>query len=121
MRAARRTSGPAQPHGVPKVLTTDITRDLRQWLAALGAQTLYIAPGSPWEDGYCESFNGKLREECLNGELFYSLKEAQIVIEQQWRVHYNTRGRISRWATGRRRRKPITPSSLLTQFHSPWL
>jgi transposase InsO family protein len=45
-------------------------------------------PGSPWENGYCESFNGKLRDECLNGELFYSLKEAQIVIEQ-WRQHYN--------------------------------
>ena len=51
---------------------------------------LYIEPGSPWENGYCESFNGKLRDECLNGEIFYSLKEAQIVIEQ-WRVEYNTR------------------------------
>jgi len=50
---------------------------------------LYIEPGSPWENGYCESFNGKLRDECLNGEIFYSLKEAQVVIEQ-WRVHYNT-------------------------------
>ena len=47
-------------------------------------------PGSPWENGYCESFNGKLRDECLNGEIFYSLKEAQIVIEK-WRVEYNTR------------------------------
>ena len=45
-------------------------------------------PGSPWENGYCESFNGKLRDELLNGEIFYSLKEAQIVIEQ-WRKHYN--------------------------------
>jgi putative transposase len=50
---------------------------------------LYIEPGSPWENGYCESFNGKLRDECLNGEIFYSLKEAQVVIEQ-WRVEYNT-------------------------------
>ncbi len=64
--------------------------ELRQWLARLGARTLYIEPGSPWENGYCESFNGKLQDECLNGELFYSLKEAQIVIEQ-WRVQYNTR------------------------------
>ena len=52
-------------------------------------RTLYIEPGSPWENGYCESFNGKLRDECLNGEIFYSLKEAQVVIEQ-WRVQYNT-------------------------------
>ncbi len=51
---------------------------------------LYIEPGSPWENGYCESFNGKLRDECLNGEIFYSLREAQIVIEQ-WRIEYNTR------------------------------
>jgi transposase InsO family protein len=54
-------------------------------LRSLGTGTLYIEPGSPWENGYCESFNGKLRDECLNGELFYSLKEAQIVIEQ-WRA-----------------------------------
>src|SRR6266446_2761711 len=51
--------------------------------------TLYIEPGSPWENGYCESFNGKLRDECLNGEIFYSLREARIVIEQ-WRKFYNT-------------------------------
>ena len=50
---------------------------------------MYIEPGSPWENGYCESFNGKLRDECLNGEICYSLKEAQVVIEQ-WRVRYNT-------------------------------
>jgi hypothetical protein len=55
----------------------------------VGAKTLYIEPNSPWENGYCESFNGKLRDECLNGEIFYSLKEAQVVIEQ-WRVQYNT-------------------------------
>jgi len=67
-----------------------VARELRHWLAKLGTGTLYIEPGSPWENGYCESFNGKLRDECLNGELFYSLKEAQIVIEQ-WRVEYNTR------------------------------
>jgi hypothetical protein len=50
----------------------------------------HIEQGSPWENGYCESFNGKLRDECLNGEIFYSLKEAQIVIEK-WRIEYNTR------------------------------
>ena len=79
--------------GIPEYIRSDrgpefIALALQQWLAALGARTLYIAPGSPWENGYCESFNGKLRDECLNGELFYSLKEAQIGIEQ-WRQHYN--------------------------------
>jgi transposase InsO family protein len=61
---------------------------VRNWLTQVGAKTLYIEPGSPWENGYCESFNGKLRDELLNGEIFYSLKEGQIVIEQ-WRKHYN--------------------------------
>ena len=51
---------------------------------------LYVEPGSPWENGYCERFHGKLRDERLNGEIFYSLKEAQIVIGQ-WRQQYNTR------------------------------
>ena len=49
----------------------------------------FIEPGSPWENGYCESFNARFRDELLNGEIFYSLKEAQIIIEQ-WRKHYNT-------------------------------
>jgi putative transposase len=62
---------------------------VRSWLTQVGAKTLYIEPGSPWENCYCESFNGKLRDELLNGEIFYSLKEGQIVIEQ-WRKHYNT-------------------------------
>ncbi len=52
-------------------------------------KTLYIEPGSPWENGYNESFNGKLRDELLNGEIFYTLKEAQILIER-WRQEYNT-------------------------------
>jgi transposase InsO family protein len=62
----------------------------RKRLGSLGTGTLYIEPGSPWENGYCESFNGKLPDECQNREIFYSLKEAQIVIEQG-RVEYNTR------------------------------
>jgi putative transposase len=66
-----------------------VAADLRKWLGNVGTGTLYIEPGSPWENGFCESFNGKLRDECLNGEIFYSLKEAQIVIEK-WRVLYNT-------------------------------
>ena len=82
-------------HGIPEYIRSDngpefIAKELRQWLAKLGTGTLYIEPGSPWENGYCESFNGKLRDECLNGEIFYSLKEAQIVIEW-WRIEYNTR------------------------------
>lgn len=68
-------------------MTANIVRDR---LGRLGAKTLFIVPGSPWENGHCDSFNGKLRDELLNGELFYSLKEAQVVIEQ-WRRHYDTR------------------------------
>ena len=62
---------------------------VREWLARVGVKTLYIEPGSPWENGYNESFNGKLRDELLNGEIFYSLKEAQVLIER-WRQHYKT-------------------------------
>ena len=81
-------------HGVPDHIRSDngpefIAKALREWLKRLGVKTLYIEPGSPWENGYNESFNGKLRDECLNGEMFYSLKEAQIIIEN-WRRHYNT-------------------------------
>ena len=82
-------------HGVPEHIRSDngsefTAEKLRKWLSDVGAKTLYIEPGSPWENGYCESFNGKLQDECLKGEIFYSLKEARIVLEQ-WRVHYNTR------------------------------
>jgi transposase InsO family protein len=62
---------------------------VRDWLDRIGVKTLYIEPGSPWENGYNESFNGKLRDELLNGEIFYSLKEAKTLIER-WRRHYNT-------------------------------
>ena len=80
--------------GVPEHIRSDngaemTAKIVRGWFAKLGAKTLYIEPGSPWENGYCESFNGKLRDECLNGEIFNSLKEAKVVI-QQWRKHYNT-------------------------------
>ncbi len=80
--------------GVPEHIRSDngaemTAKVVRNWLTRVGAKTLYIEPGSPWENGYCESFNGKLRDELLNGEIFYSLKEAQIVVEQ-WRKHYNT-------------------------------
>ena len=77
--------------------------------------TLCTEPGSPWENGYCESFNGKLRDECLNGEIFYSLKEAQVVIEQ-WRVEYNTRRPHS--ALGYR---PPAPAAFAPRIGgSPW-
>ena len=80
--------------GVPGHIRSDngpefVAAAVRAWVAAVGAKTAYIEPGSPWENGYIESFNARLRDELLNGEIFYSLKEAQIVIEG-WRCHYNT-------------------------------
>ena len=66
-----------------------IAKVVREWSAAVGGKTAFIEPGSPWENGYCESFNLKLRDELLNGEIFYSLAEAKIIIEA-WRRYYNT-------------------------------
>nr|WP_294168404.1 IS3 family transposase [uncultured Sphingomonas sp.] len=66
-----------------------IATAVREWLAKIGVKTLYIAPGSPWENGYNERFNGSLRDELLNSEIFYSLAEAKVLIEA-WRRHYNT-------------------------------
>ena len=65
-----------------------VARGLRQWLADAGVRTLYIEPESRWENGHCESFNSKLRDELLNGEIFTTLREAQVLIER-WRRHYN--------------------------------
>ena len=64
--------------GIPQHIRSDngpdfVARSLRQWLVGLGTKPLYIEPGSPWKNGYRESFNSKLRDECLNGEIFYSL------------------------------------------------
>jgi len=83
-----------ETHGIPEHIRSDngpemVAGKLRSWLGRLGTNTIYITPGSPWENGYCESFNGKLRDEFLNGELFYTLREAQVLTEQ-WRVFYNT-------------------------------
>jgi len=84
--------------GVPTHIRSDngpefVAKAVREWIAAVGAKTAYIAPGSPWENGYVESFNARLRDELLDGEIFYSLKEVEIVIES-WRGHYNAvRGR----------------------------
>ncbi|NJL31100.1 MAG: IS3 family transposase [Phycisphaerales bacterium] len=80
--------------GVPEHIRSDngsefTAQVVRDWLNKVAVNTLYIAPGSPWENGYVESFNGKLRDELLNGEIFYTLHEAKILIES-WRRHYNT-------------------------------
>ena len=80
--------------GVPGHVRSDngpefIAKAVRAWIGAVGAKTAFIEPGSPWENGYCESFNSKLRDELLNGEIFYSLAEAKVIIEA-WRRHYNT-------------------------------
>jgi len=80
--------------GVPGHVRSDngpefIAKAVREWIAAVGAKTAFIEPGSPWENGYCESFNSKLRDELLNSEIFYSLAEAKVIIEA-WRRYYNT-------------------------------
>ena len=79
--------------GIPAHLRSDNGAEftavaVRDWLSRLGVGTLFIEPGSPWENGYVESFNGKLRDELLNGEIFYTLKEAKVLIER-WRQRYN--------------------------------
>jgi transposase InsO family protein len=79
--------------GLPEHIRSDngpefTAKEVRKWLQRLGVQTLIIEPGSPWENGYIESFNGKLRDEVLNGEIFMTLMESQVVIEQ-WRREYN--------------------------------
>jgi transposase InsO family protein len=81
-------------HGVPEHIRSDngpefTAKAVRTWLGHIGVKTLFIEPGSPWENGYNESFNGKLRDELLNGEIFYTLKEAKVMIER-WRQEYNT-------------------------------
>jgi transposase InsO family protein len=80
--------------GVPEHVRSDngpefVATAVQEWIAAVGARTAYITPGSPWENGFIESFNARLRDELLDGEIFYSLKEARIVIES-WRHHYNS-------------------------------
>ena len=81
-------------HGPPEHIRSDNGAEftahmVRAWLGRIGVKTLFIEPGSPWENGYNESFNGKLRDELLNTEIFYTLKEAKVLIER-WRQHYNT-------------------------------
>jgi transposase InsO family protein len=80
--------------GVPEHVRSDngpefVAKAVQDWIAAVGAKTAYIEPGSPWENGYIESFNARLRDELLDGEIFYSIAEARIIIES-WRRFYNT-------------------------------
>ena len=103
-------------HGLPKHIRSDngpefIARKLRHWLGKLEVQPLFIQPGSPWENGYIESFNGKMRFELLNGEIFFSLLEAQIIIEK-WRKHYNTKRPHSSLGY-----QPPAPESFRPNFH----
>ena len=105
---------------------------LREWMAAIGAKTAYIEPGSPWENGYCESFNSKLRDELLNGEVFVSLVEAEVLIEAGG-VTTTPSDRPAPSATDRRRPRPSSraatasrrgrarlPSRLRARPPQPW-
>lgn len=81
-------------YGVPEHIRSDngpefTAKAVRQWLERISVKTAFIEPGSPWENGYNESFNGKLLDELLNGEIFYTIKEAKVLIEN-WRNDYNT-------------------------------
>ena len=92
-----------------------IAEAVRLWIKAVGAKTAYIEPGSPWENGYCDSFNARFRNELLNGKIFYSLREAQIVIKQ-WRRHYNTKRPHS--ALGY---KPPAPENIIPMEERPMM
>ncbi len=80
-------------HGIPEYIRSDngpefIAKELRSWLSGVGVKTTYIEPGSTWENGFCESFNGTFRDNLLDGKIFYSLKESQIIVGE-WMKHYN--------------------------------
>lgn len=103
-------------HGPPDHIRSDngpefTAQAVRDWLSRIGVKTLFIEPGSPWENGYNESFNGKLRDELLNGEIFYTLEEAKVLIEA-WRRHYNTQRPHS--SLGYR---PPAPQTILPSHH----
>lgn len=81
--------------GTPQYIRSDngsefTAKRVRRWLSDLQVNTLFIEPGSPWENGYVESFHGKLRDELLNGEIFYTVEEAQVLVDR-WRMYYNTK------------------------------
>ena len=107
--------------GVPEHIRSDqgpefIATAVKDWIAAVGAKTAYIEKSSPWENGYVESFNGKLRDELLSVEIFNSLREAQILIES-WRRHYNTMRPHS--ALGYRPPAPAVIVPALTAWPTP--
>lgn len=81
-------------HGTPEFIRSDngpefVAEQIQKWLQASGVKTQYIEPGAPWQNAHIESFHDKLRDECLNGQLFFSLAEARVIVED-WRVEYNT-------------------------------
>ncbi len=97
--------------GVPQHIRLDngaefTATKVREWLQRIDVKTLYIEPGSPWENGYVESFNGRLRDELLEREIFDTLWEAKVLIER-WRRDYNTSVRTARSATDPRRPRPF--------------
>lgn len=105
--------------GIPGHIRSDngpefVAEAVRKWIATVGAKTAYIEPGSPWENGYVESFNARLRDELLNGEIFYTLREAQIVIES-WRRHYNAVRPHQSLGY-----KPPAPEVFVPALGSPW-
>jgi transposase InsO family protein len=108
-------------YGVPDHIRSDngpefTAKAVRQWLEHIGVKTLFIEPGSPWGNGYNESFNGKLRDELLNRELLFTLKEAQVVIEN-WRREYNT----IRPHSSLNDRPPAPEAILPLGFQQPWV
>ncbi len=99
--------------GIPEHLRSDngpefTAKAIRSWLKRIEVKTLYIEPGSPWENGYIESFNGKLRDELLDREIFTTLEEAKILIEQ-WRKEYNQVRRHNA-----KNYRPPAPEAILT-------
>ena len=106
--------------GVPEHIRSDngpefTAKAIREWIGKVGAKTLYIQPGSPWENGYVESFNGKLRDELLNGEVFNTLQEAQILIERYRQTYNRIRPHSSLGYM------PPAPEALVPSVHMPIL
>ena len=110
-------------HGPPAHIRSDngpefVALAVRTWLDRLNVRTLFITPGSPWENGYNESFNGKHRDERLNREIFDTLREAQVLIEQ-WRRFTTPNGRTARSATDHPLQKPSCPQNRLSDTDYP--
>ena len=109
-------------HGAPAFLRSDngpefIAKEVQRWLAGNGSKTIYIDPGSPWQNGFVESFHGRFRDECLNREVLWTLTEARVVIED-FRCEYNERrphGKLGYQSPARfaAQLSPFTPASLL--------